>query len=389
MKQVLRRKKEKGITLIALVITIIVLLILAGVTIAALTGDNGILAKAQQAINESNKGSSDEQIKLSTMEQWMNYYETGEEIDFNEIINLKGIYEITLLNNEETLDCIRENNGELYREKIKLYSETREIEILESRKIAELEEIAIPIYLMLMENQDEIQIIGEIDENNVRVMYNNNLYIITREENEEGMTVKISKDTMEIVEPDDINDWVYRIEDNNTVTILGYRGDDTEIVIPNYINSKPVKRIEPKYQDGAGLWGTGSKYSFVDSNKCTAYGYGWKNTTITKIVVSEGIEELGNRVFWGMCGLTEIKLPNSLKKIEVAAFGYMFPSTPCIINIPINVTEVENSIFGDSSTVLSSNLIINVEAEEIPAQWNQNWTGGVSENEIKINLGVK
>ncbi len=36
-------KQEKGITLIALVITIVVLLILAGVTIAMLTGENGIL----------------------------------------------------------------------------------------------------------------------------------------------------------------------------------------------------------------------------------------------------------------------------------------------------------------------------------------------------------
>ena len=36
-------RKEKGITLIALVITIIVLLILAGVTIATLTGDNRII----------------------------------------------------------------------------------------------------------------------------------------------------------------------------------------------------------------------------------------------------------------------------------------------------------------------------------------------------------
>ena len=42
-------EKNKGITLIALVITIIVLLILAGVTIATLTGDNGILTKASQA----------------------------------------------------------------------------------------------------------------------------------------------------------------------------------------------------------------------------------------------------------------------------------------------------------------------------------------------------
>ena len=44
-----RKKQAKGITLIALVITIIVLLILAGVTIATLTGENGILTKAQNA----------------------------------------------------------------------------------------------------------------------------------------------------------------------------------------------------------------------------------------------------------------------------------------------------------------------------------------------------
>ncbi len=42
-------KNIRGITLIALVITIIVLLILAGVTIAALSGDNGILQRATEA----------------------------------------------------------------------------------------------------------------------------------------------------------------------------------------------------------------------------------------------------------------------------------------------------------------------------------------------------
>ena len=39
-------EKTKGITLIALVITIIVLLILAGITIASITGENGILRKS-------------------------------------------------------------------------------------------------------------------------------------------------------------------------------------------------------------------------------------------------------------------------------------------------------------------------------------------------------
>ena len=44
-----KRIKEKGITLVALVITIIILLILAGIAIASLTGDNGLFARADQA----------------------------------------------------------------------------------------------------------------------------------------------------------------------------------------------------------------------------------------------------------------------------------------------------------------------------------------------------
>ena len=42
-------RKERGITIIALVITIIVLIILAGISIAAITGDEGIIKKGDKA----------------------------------------------------------------------------------------------------------------------------------------------------------------------------------------------------------------------------------------------------------------------------------------------------------------------------------------------------
>lgn len=58
-------KKENGITLIALVITIIVLLILAGVSIAMLTGDNGILNKATDASQKTLAAEAEEAIKLA------------------------------------------------------------------------------------------------------------------------------------------------------------------------------------------------------------------------------------------------------------------------------------------------------------------------------------
>ena len=52
MEQKIRYKQEEGITLLVLAITIIVLLILAGITISAITGDNGIIRNAGQAKEE-------------------------------------------------------------------------------------------------------------------------------------------------------------------------------------------------------------------------------------------------------------------------------------------------------------------------------------------------
>ena len=67
MKEKITRK-NKGITLIALVITIIVLLILAGVSIAMLTGQNGILTQAQNSKQATEEAAEQEKRKLSQAE---------------------------------------------------------------------------------------------------------------------------------------------------------------------------------------------------------------------------------------------------------------------------------------------------------------------------------
>ena len=61
------KEKNKGITLIALVITIIVLLILAAVTINALSGDNGILKRATEAKQKTRRADALEKIRLAVM----------------------------------------------------------------------------------------------------------------------------------------------------------------------------------------------------------------------------------------------------------------------------------------------------------------------------------
>ncbi len=59
--------KEKGITLMALIITIIILLILASITVATLTGDNGIITTAMEAREKTEIGEIEEQLRLAQM----------------------------------------------------------------------------------------------------------------------------------------------------------------------------------------------------------------------------------------------------------------------------------------------------------------------------------
>ena len=67
-------RQEKGITLIALVITIIVLLILAGVVIAMLTGENGILTRSSESRVVSEIGDAKDIVSLAAQEAVTEYY---------------------------------------------------------------------------------------------------------------------------------------------------------------------------------------------------------------------------------------------------------------------------------------------------------------------------
>ena len=71
-KTPLKQKNQRGITLIALVITIIVLLILAGVTIATLTGDNGILTRANDAKTQTGQAGAVEKVEVEVLGSYAN-----------------------------------------------------------------------------------------------------------------------------------------------------------------------------------------------------------------------------------------------------------------------------------------------------------------------------
>ena len=129
-------KINKGITLIALVITIIVLLILAGVTIATLTGDNGILTKAQNAKEKNAQKTVEEQINLAVQASRINEGLVIDKDILEQELTNNGI-EITKSENDELPWTVKKDgyvytiseNGEV-KEKEGIAITTGDIEIL-------------------------------------------------------------------------------------------------------------------------------------------------------------------------------------------------------------------------------------------------------------------
>ena len=107
-----KSKKINGITLIALVITIILLLIFAGVSISALTGQNGLLKMVSEASEKTEVSTNEEKRKLAQIEALT----STTDIIYNGVIIPKG-FAPTKISGEDSVDVglvITDENGNEY-----------------------------------------------------------------------------------------------------------------------------------------------------------------------------------------------------------------------------------------------------------------------------------
>ena len=120
------------------------------------------------------------------------------------------------------------------------------------------------------------------------------------------------------------DDFTY--EDNeNGITITGYTGDKTELVIPGEIDGKKVTDI------GTEAF---KKYS-----------------SLTSVIIPEGVTNIGFFAFWGCSGLTSVTIPESVTSIKGRAFCECSGLTS--ITIPAGVTRIEEAAFGGCSGLTS------------------------------------
>ena len=147
-------------------------------------------------------------------------------------------------------------------------------------------------------------------------------------------------------------DYEYYALDDERVRITSYEGSDAEIELPSEIDGKKVVGI------------TSNAF-----NKCT---------TLTSVIIPEGIESIGKGAFMNCTNLKNVKIPNTVTIIGEEAFSYCYKLTS--ITIPDSVITIDKSAFyncraaesitiGNSVTSIGYNafcLCDNVESIVIP-----------------------
>ena len=87
----IKLKQTKAITLISLVITIIILLILAGVTIATLTGEGGLLKNVLNVKEKAVKAQLKEEIQMAIIDIQIEEMATGNDVTLETLVNERTI----------------------------------------------------------------------------------------------------------------------------------------------------------------------------------------------------------------------------------------------------------------------------------------------------------
>ena len=172
-----------------------------------------------------------------------------------------------------------------------------------------------------------------------------------------------------IVEPENIDDWIYVLEDDGTITINGYKGSDKEVVIPNYINGVPVKKLAHVHHS---YFGSTSRGTLWDQSICQGgkIGYWYVQNDITSVTISKGIEIIGQNVFFASQALETIEIPSSVKSIGDDSFNSCDSLTDIVI--PNSVITMGIAFSNIPSIVVH----VSWKEGEKPEGWDDGWAGG-------------
>ena len=331
------RFEKNGITLIALVVTIVILLILAGVSLNLALGSNGIVMKASEAKAETNHSLVYETIQMKSDEYSMNL-ENEEKgnllayLKWNQIINDNNEVNVEALIGKK----LSTGNG----------SGNRDVYVVE-------------------ENTDD---------NTYELVYKKHENIADRNLGVIGYE-KIGNDDPSDSDIFDFNPITGSIALKNAQSYYTdhYTGDGQvtrlkKIVVPAEIDGVTVKKVGgvEKIHDSGTTWekrySIGFQSPYVEEVVLPTTITGIDNdafydcTNLKKVNIPNSVTSIGDFAFSGCTGLTSIMLPDSITSIGSFAFSGCTGLTS--IKIPDSITSIENSVFSEC-TKLTSVIIPN------------------------------
>ena len=319
-------KRENGVTLIALAVTIIVMLILAGATISILTGNSGITTNASKAKTKSYLADIKEEYELYLSEKRMD-----DEYDLDTLYaNDKTIrYEGNEVGSGITEICSSIKKGdekkfEIIKGKIYYVSQDKKV-------------IPIAVELGFSINPYEITDDGVLRSSAM------NLYLVDNNGNldlseYEGKIKTIEAGAFSKVETESGITPLSSIVLPKGITTIGddafsYNTSLTSIKIPNTVTTIGKRAFRGctnltsiEIPDSVTYIG---EHCFYDCNK------------LQKIKLSKKIQTINSYLLYGCSSLTEIKIPEGVKSIGYAAFSYCNKLTT--ITLPASLTSLSGA----------------------------------------------
>ena len=310
MKQTCMNEKEAGITLLALGITIIILLILAGITISAITGEDGIIGNAGQAKEETEIANEKEIVEKATVQAMgNNKYGNIEEDELQEQLDKEtGEGETKATYIEDEIEV-------LFKESKRYYLVDRNGNIIDFKLIpTEVKTKVTGIYL------DENAKIITMDKNSSSKkagIENNDVILEINGEKVDGSREK----AIEILNKEEQN--VDNQDENQAIEFVLKRGDAevTIHLIPDTISSYYLG-IDMKYAED----------NFI--NRCIN---GWIETKTFVFSIFDNLKQL----FTGNVGIDQMMGPVGISEVVAKTNGFReFFEMMALISLSLGVTNL-------------------------------------------------
>ena len=363
MKTKLKIKQEEGITLIALVVTIVVLLILAGVSISLVLNNNGVISKAKDAKNSTEKGQAQDEVNLA-----INYLQIEDATSTLTREDRRKILEDEL--RKISVDSTVSISGDGFKiihkkyeffvdEDLNVSDSEKEFDATEWDKKAAPEDIFIwksddpnnadyGVVIGYKKNADNYTILRFPSRcTKIATKYSDDLY--KDYEDNESIIRSYTKNIMKVEMPD-------------TITELGYGAFSAYSPIGQYSYQygfyfSSLERVEfsrslSKIENYAFSGCEKLKYIEIPDNITEIGAYAFSECkAIESITIPAGVRKISDNCFASCTNLQQVNLPEGVKKIG----NYCFNDCRDLkqINLPEGLEEIGNGAF-DSCYALKS-----------------------------------